>query len=204
MPESVPPRADARTEAVNRTRGLLHDFQRRMVTVRGGIRRIGELLGNENLRIFLRHALRHRGALGNRIADVARIMNETDLRTVMLDQLPTLFTDAVGHDDDRLIAAHGADERKANALIAARRFDDDGIGLEASAGLGIENHVVGRPRLDRTADVQGLELHQHFRHVRRHHLTQPHQRGVSDRFQNIVANHLTLLSIAAHYTTAAA
>ena len=143
-----PPRADARTEAVNRTRGLLHDFQRRMVTVRGGIRRIGELLGNENLRIFLRHALRHRGALGNRIADVARIMNETDLRAVMLDQLPTLFTDAVGHDDDRLIAAHGADERKANALIAARRFDDDGIGLEASAGLGIENHVVGRPRLD--------------------------------------------------------
>ncbi len=52
-------------------------------------------------------------------------MDQNDLGAVVGHQLAALHTDRVGHNDFDLIAAHGADKSKADALIAGGGFHND-------------------------------------------------------------------------------
>ena len=195
-------RAYARAEAVDRPGRLLHDLERRAVAVRRRVRRVGELLGHENLRILLRHALGDGATLGDGVADVARVVHEDHLRAVVPHELAPLLAHAVGHHDHGLVAPDSAHEREADALVAARRLDDDGVRIEHPARLGVADHVVGRARLDGAAHVERLEFHQNLGAVRVGHTVQADQRRLSHRFQYVVVNHsCTFLSeIPIYYT----
>ena len=184
------PRAHTRAEAVDRTRRLLHDLKRRMVTMHRRIRGIRELLRHVDAGILLRHPLRDVRALGDGVADVARVVHHYDARAVVLHELPPLFAHAVGHHDHRLVALHRADEGETNALISAGRLDDDGIRLQQSLALGRLDHVQRRARLDGTTHIERLELDQDFRTVRIHHPIQANQRRVPDGLKYRIADHL--------------
>jgi len=66
-----------------------------------------------------------REALGDALADIAVVVHEDDVRPVVTDELAPLLAHGVGHDDDRPVAPHRADERKA-AHIARERQEKPG------------------------------------------------------------------------------
>ena len=119
-----PARSDSRAEAVDGLGRLLHDLERSSVAVRCRVCRVGELLGNKDLRVLLRHALGDGAALRDCVADVARVMDEYHLGAVVPHELAPLLANAVGHDDHRLVALHRSDEGEADSLVAARRLHD--------------------------------------------------------------------------------
>jgi len=180
---------DARAETVDGARNLLHDLQPRVVLVHLWICGVFKLLGNIDVGIFSLDAERCAQAFVDAFADVAVVMHKAHLRTVMLDKLPAFNADRIRHDNDGSVAAHSADERKADALIAARRFDDDGVFCDEPVSLGAADHIVRCARLDRAADVQPFEFDENLRAVRIGHPVQTDQRRVPDRIENIVVNH---------------
>ena len=91
---------------------------------------VGELLGHEYIRVL---PCKTQGSLQTFVdagADVAGVMHQLHMRTIVAHQLPSLFADGIGHDNDGLVAFDGTDEGKTDALIAAGGFHDDGIFVE--------------------------------------------------------------------------
>ena len=183
--------ANARAETVYRLRRLLHYLERGAMAVRRRVRRIRELLGDEHLRILLGHSLRYRGAFGYGVANVASVMDKHHFRAVVAHKLAAFFADAVGHDNDRPVALHRADESESYALVSASGLDYHGVGPEQPARLGVTNHVERRTGLYGAANVHCLELYKDFGHVGRRHPTKPHQRRMSQRVKYAVADHLS-------------
>lgn len=120
-------------------------------------------------------------------------MDDDHLGAIMAHQLAALLGDRIGHDDDGPVALDRADERKADALVAAGRFHDDGVRFQHATRLGVADHIVCRAGLDRTAHVQPFKLHQDFGRVFRRHVVQPDNRRMPHRVKNVVINHLYLL-----------
>ena len=92
-------------------------------------------------------------------------MNEDDLRPVMLDELPALVADGIGHDNHSLIAAHRAHKGKADTLVAAGRLNDDGVGLDFAAFFAFQNHIISGSCFNGTSDVQAFIFYKYLRIV---------------------------------------
>ena len=136
-----------------------------MVLVDKRVCGVGKLLWHIDTVILARHFKRRMQTFLNAFANVSVVMDEDDLRAVMLNELSALVAYGIGHDNNGFGAAYRADERKADALIAAGRFDNDGVGLDFTASFAIQNHIVGGPRFDGTADVQSLVFYKYLRIV---------------------------------------
>lgn len=200
MPVMEPP-VQSRGEAVDDDAGLvgvIEDFHGRLRTLDGDVVDVRELVGHEGVGVCRRLFARELRARRDGLADVAVVMDELDLRTVGLADLAALDRDRIGHDDAHVVAAYRAHEGQANALVAARRLDDGGpAGCDLSASLGLEDHVVRRARLDRTADVECLELHENLRAVLVGNVPQTDEGRVAHRLEHVVVNHDFLLHHAA-------
>ena len=119
--------AYAGAETVDGTVDLIKDLDTCLLLVNGRICGILELLRNEDVRIFSLHPESRLQALFDACTDVAGIVDQDDLSTVMFNKLLTLFAYRVRHDDDSLIASDCADEREADTLVAAGRLNDNGV-----------------------------------------------------------------------------
>ena len=155
----------------------------------GGPDEDNKLLRNIDMRIFFRHLQRGFQTFVDTRADIARVMDQLDLRAVVLDQLTAFLTDGIGHDDDRLVALYRAHQRQSDALIARRWLDDDAVIFEQSLLLRVIDHIQRGARFDRTADIQRLKLDQHLGAAGLRHTIQSDQRGLSHRLQHISVNH---------------
>ena len=159
------------------------------MAVHRGVRRVVKLAGDKDLRIVCRHFVRDPLAFRNTVADIARVMHQDDLRTVVLHQLAAFLGDRVRHDDLDRVALDRAAQRKADALVAAGRLDDNRVRLKEAAALGVLEHVERGARLDRAADVQSLKLYKHVGRTRRDHAVQAYHRRMADRFQDVAVYH---------------
>ena len=181
--------ADAGTEAVDRSRDLLEYLERSVMLVNHGVCGIFKLTGNEDVRVFLCHFQRGKTALLDRVSDVARVVNENHLGTVVRDELAPLYGYAVGHDDLHTVSAHRADQCKSDPLISARRLDDDGVGTDQPAALAVLYHVECGACLYRSAHVKSFVLHKYFGRLVFRHSFKPDHRRVSDSLQHITVYH---------------
>ena len=96
-----------------------------MKLVRGWVGGIGELLRHIYLRIRSLHLLGSAHAFGYGVADIASVMHNHNLRTIVAHELAALLRYGIRQDYDRTVSAHRPYQRKADALIAACGFHDD-------------------------------------------------------------------------------
>src|SRR5690606_6915279 len=87
-----------------------------------------------------------------------RTRSQDDLGPEHPHQLAALNREAVGHRDDKRITLLGADDRQADAGIAARRLNDGLPRFEQAAPFRIFDNVEREPVLDRTCRVEELGL----------------------------------------------
>ena len=113
------------------------------------------------------------------------VVDEDKLCAVRLDEFTALLADRVGHDNAHVIALDRADERKTDALIAAGRLHDDGVGADQTALFRLGDHTVRCARFDRAADIDALVFDEDIRAVRRDDAREFDHRRVADGFQNI-------------------
>ena len=182
-------RAEARAETVDRAADLFEDLGGGVVAVHSGVCRVVELAGNEDSRVVFSHFVRNSLAFRDAVADIARIVYQNDFRAVVLHQLAALLGNRVRHDDLDRVALDRAAQRKADALVAAGRLDDDRVRMEQAAALGVLEHVERGARLDRAADIQTFKFDKHIGRARRDHAVQTHHRRMADRFQNVAVYH---------------
>ena len=142
------------------------DLERRVVAMRAQVIDVLELLGNVDARVLGFHLHGYLDAVVDGFPDVALVVHDYDLGAVVAHELAALFRNGIGHDDARLVAAHGADERQADSLVAARRLDDDAAGADFPALLGFLDHHGSGARLHRSAHVHALVLHEDLGHSR--------------------------------------
>ena len=100
-------------------------------------------------------------------------------------ELAPLDREAVGHRDDKGIALGGADHRKADAGVAARRLDDGLARLQRPVALGGLDDAERKAVLDRAGRVEELALDVEGR-VLRGEPVDLHDRGVADRVDDAV------------------
>ena len=160
-----------------------------MVAVHHWICLIFELLRHENLGIFLGHLSCHFHALFDAVADVSRIVNQNNSRSVVFHQESAFTADRIGHDDDGLVAFYCTDQSQTYTLVSAGWLDDDGIRFEDAILLGFLYHVEGRPRLDRTAYIESFVFYQHPGTLRVCHAAELDHRGMPHSFKYIVIYH---------------
>ena len=141
---------------MDRTADVIENFFGSLTALNGGIRRILKLLRNKDMRVFFLHAQRGMQTFLDARADVARIMDQNDLGTVVTNELSSFLAYRVGHDDDRLKAHNGAHEGKADALITAGRLYYHGVLCYNTAVKGVKDHIVGGSCLYRSAYVKTL------------------------------------------------
>lgn len=107
-----------------------------------------KLLRNINARVVLCHLQRCLQAGFYAFADVAVVMDQNDLCAVVFDQLSALVAYRVWHNDDCLVAAHRADQRKANALVAAGGLYNNGVFMDKSIFFALQDHVISGSGFD--------------------------------------------------------
>ena len=122
--------------------------------------------------------------------------HDDHLRAVMLHELATLDRYAIGHDDARAVAAHRAYERQADALVAARRFDDDAVRADLAALFGLFDHLKSRTGLHRSAHVHAFELHQYLGGAGFGEAVKADEGRAPHGFQHIVVDHGRILVLA--------
>ena len=74
-------------------------------------------------------------------SNIASIMYDNYLSTIVANKLTTLFRHAVWHNDARTITAHSTHKREPYTLIAACRFNDNTIWPNFAAAFGGFNHL---------------------------------------------------------------
>ena len=107
----------------------------------------------------------------------------------MLHELAALLGNRIRHDDLYSIALYRAAQCKADALIAAGWFDDNGIGTDQTAALGVLHHIQCRAGFNGAADIQAFKFDKHLGAVCRDHAAQTHHRRMADCFQDVAAYH---------------
>ena len=169
---------------------LGHDLQGGVLFMGQGVVRVFELLGNEDLRIAGLHIHGALKAFLHALADITGVMNQLDFSAVMTDQLSAFLAHGVGHDDDRPVAFDRADQRQADALVAAGGLHDDGVRLDQAFLFRLLDHVQGGARFNGTADVQRFHFNQDLRAAGFRHAIQANHRGIADGVQDGVENHM--------------
>ena len=117
-----------------------------------------ELLRNIHVGVFRCHAVRRVNAFLNALSNIAVIVNNNHVGTVMANQLATLFGNAIGHNDGRFISAHRSNQRQTNTLISAGRLNNNGVGLDVAALFGGRNHLICGAGFYAAAHVDAFEL----------------------------------------------
>ena len=120
-------RADARAEAMDGAAHILDDLERSVLLVGREVVRVLELLRHVDARVRGGQSFGLGDALLHARADVALVMDDNHLSPIMAHQLAPLLRDGVGHNDNRAVALDRADQRQANALIAAGGLHNNGI-----------------------------------------------------------------------------
>ena len=102
----------------------------------------------------------------------------------MLHELAAFLADGIRHHNNSFVAAHSADERKPDALIAACRLNDDCFRPDAAFLFGLTDHVVGGAGFDGAAGVEALKFHENFGIAGFVHAVQSDHRGMADCVEN--------------------
>ena len=161
--------------------------------------RIAELIGHKYPGIFGFHPPGHLNALFDGFPDIAVVMDQPDLSSVLGDQIPALHTDGVGHDNDGLIAFNGSYKSQTDSLIAAGRLHNDGVLFQVPSLFSFLDHLKGDPGLDRTAYVHAFILYQDLCILRPDHPGQADHGCIACCFQYIIINHFSCLPHASRY-----
>ena len=181
--------ADTAAVAVDRPGHLGHDLQSGMLFMGQGVVRILKLLRNEDLRILCLHFHGAVQAFLHALADVPGIMDEFHFSAVVADELPALLADGVRHNDDGAVSLDGADQRQADALVAAGRLHDDAVRGKQAFLFRLLNHVQRGAGFDGTADIERFHFDQDFRAVLFRHPVQPNHGRIAHRFKDCIINH---------------
>ena len=146
--------AHASDQDVHLAIGIRPDLGAGGALMDGGVRRVGELAGDERVRNLL-------GQLG-RASDGAlhalAAVGEHQLSAVGLHKVATLDRHGFRHGDDDAVAAGGGQRAQADAGVAGGRLDDDGVGIQLALGLGLVEHRLRDTVLHRTSRVEQLHL----------------------------------------------
>ena len=147
-------RTDARNKNVDFTVGVGPDLGAGRLVVRLRVRRIDELPGDEAVRRLRGELL----GLGDGALHALGTVGEDELRAVGLHQLAALDAHGLRHDDDDAVAARGGDGGEADTGVAGGRLDDNGVGLQLAAGLGVIEDGLGDTILDGAGGVEVFKL----------------------------------------------
>ena len=188
-------RANTRAEAVNRPFHVLEDFLRGVVLVGKQVVDVFELLRDIHVGVFRRHAVRSVDAFLNALANVAVIVNDDHVGTVMANQLAAFFRNAIRHDDNRFISTYRSNQRQTNTLISAGRLNNNGVGLDIAALFGGRNHLICGAGLYAAAHVDAFELADNLSGIGLAKTIEANERRVAHGLQYIVVNHSFLQRI---------
>ena len=126
--------------------------------------------------------------------DIALIVDQFHLSPIILHQLPAFLTDRIRHNDHCMVSPDRTNKRKPNPLISTGRFHNNRILLNLPLLFRIQNHIPGRSRLHRTANIQRLKLHQNLCTVFICHPVQPNHRRISHCLKYIIIYHFNCSS----------
>ena len=141
--------ADAGAEAVDfAVAAVFENLERGVVLVRHDVVIVLELLGDKDVRVLRLELEGGLQAFLDARADVARVVDQLDLRAVVADKLAAFLADGVGHDDNRAVALDSADESESDALIAACRLDDNRVFVNQPVLFRLLDHVERGAGLD--------------------------------------------------------
>ena len=152
-------RADACNENIDLTVRVCPDFRAGRLQVHRRVGRVRELA--RNVAVW--------GLLGEllRLCDSARhtlcTFGENKLRTVSLQKVAALHTHRLRHGKDYLITAGSRNGSKADARVAACRFNDNCAGLQEALFLGVVQHRFCDTVLYAACRVEILKLRVDFR-----------------------------------------
>src|SRR6266481_751131 len=161
------------------TRGAVVSFGIAGIVVLIRVVRIGNLTGE-----FFRHRI-----VAARIFRLDGGGTDDDFGAERFQEIDFFLGLLVGGREDALVSANRRDERQAHAGIALSAFNDRAAGLQKAFFLGFVNHAdrgaifygaagIGEFRFDVDLRLQALI-----------DAVQAHQRGVTNRFQDVIALH---------------
>ena len=181
--------AYTRTESVDRAGHLLQNLQTCMMAMNHRVGLVLKLLRNENLWVFCCHFFCGFYTFIDAVSDIAFIVNQNYLCSVMLHKEPSLAAYGIGHDDNGFVALNSAYKSKADSLVAAGRFHNNGIRRKNAVIFGFFNHIERSPGLDRPSYVKSFIFYQHPGAVRVRHAVKLDHRGIPHSFKHIVIYH---------------
>ena len=183
--------ADRADEAVHLALRLLPDFRAGRDVVRLAVVEIVPLVGEQHpVGLALAQLVRQPPADVLIIVGIA-VRNRRHLHQLgaaQAQRVLLLLALGLGDDDQRAIAAGVGDHGEADAGVAGRAFDHQAAGLELAALLRLQDHLAPGAVLHRLARVHELGLAQDGAAGRFRGALELDQRGVSDRFDDVVAN----------------
>ena len=179
---------------MDRAADLLQNLLRSVADVRIFVVRVGKLLRDKDLGVSLTHAQGGLQTFFDALADVAVVMHKAHFRSVVVHELAPLETHRVRHDDDRFVTLDGADQRKADALVAAGGLHDHGVRAQKPGFLSLLDHVERRAAFDGAAHVQGFHLYQNFGAVGSGQFMETDHRGMPHGLEDVVVNHIPVTS----------
>jgi hypothetical protein len=146
--------ADARDEHVDPAVERAQDLGPGADSVRLGIGRVGELVGQEHVGVPGHRARRVDG-----LVHAPERLDDLHARAVQAQQRLALAAHALRQEYREVVALRGAAERERDARVARRRLDDRGAArLDPLLGLGRLDHRHADAVLHRAAGVERLEL----------------------------------------------
>ena len=75
-------------------------------------------------------------------------------------EVPPLQAHGFRHGEDDAVAPNGRNVGKTYAGVPAGGLHDDGVRLQKASGLGVTDHIEGRPVLGGGEGIEGLQLGQ--------------------------------------------
>ena len=181
LPIRVPPVPRPPTKAVTSLE-LVEDLRRRALVVGARVRLVAVLVGHVVGGVAVGHLQRQL----DRAVRALRALRVDDLGPVHLQQLGPLLGDVVGHHHLQRIALARADHRQRDPGVARGRLEDRLAGLDRAPLLGVLDHVLGDPVLDRAGRVAALELRPDAHAGLRRKARQFDERRVADRLEHIL------------------
>ena len=177
-------RAHARDEEIHFAVGIAPDFFGGGFAVDSGIGRIGELLENDGAGDFGGEFL----GLGDGAFHALGALGEHEPRAEDFEQFPALGGHRLGHGEDEFEAFGRGDEGERDARVAGSRLDEDGVLGDFTAAERLVDHGEPDAVLHARERIEKLEFEQdlRLRTVCGRGAVEPHERGVADRFRDVV------------------
>ena len=177
-------RADTGNEVVDLAVGVTQDLFSGGLAVDGGVRLVGELLGQNRTRRFGGDLL---GLRDSALHALSRV-GQHEFGAVTLEQKLALGRHRRGHRQDDLVAACRAYHGQRDSGVAAGRLDDRAARGELARGFGGIHDRNAEAVLDAGCGVVELELCQHGAIDALRDAVQADERGVSERTGDVVVD----------------